>query len=144
MANNYTQFSEIIDNATPEEIEWAKKRLAEMEVKFFESNGDAGWYFESEVHEKKHGGNDGPHIWVFAEEGGEPEHVAEFAQEFLKKFRPNACFSLTWASFCDKLRVGEFDGGGLFVTAEKIEWYLPFDFISQKTKEFEESKKSAS
>lgn len=134
MANNYLQFSEIIPNITPEEAAWAKARLHEMTDKFHE-DPDEGWYFEWAVHEA-HDPTDGPHIWVYSEEGSEPEHVAQFFKEFLKKFRPNECLSLTWASFCDKLRVGEFGGGGFFVTATKEYWYSPYDDISQETKKF--------
>lgn len=146
MANNYLQFSEVINNITPEETEWARTRLKEMTDKFSDSCGDEGWYFEWAVHDA-HDPTQGPHVWVYAEEGGEPEHVAEFFQEFLKKFRPDECLSLTWASFCSKLRVGEFGGGGFFVTAKKAYWYNPYDDIDHETKKFkmiqEEAKKMA-
>ena len=140
MANNYLQFSEAINNITPEEAEWSRARLQEMTDKFSDSCGDEGWYFEWAIHEA-HSGEETPHIWLYAEEGGEPDHVAEFVQEFLNKFRPSESFSLTWACFCSKPRVGEFDGGGIFVTAKDVKWFVPVDLIEKARNEFENSLK---
>jgi hypothetical protein len=140
LANNYLQFSEVINKVTPEEAEWAKSRLTEMTEKFAEG-GDEGWYFEWAVHEA-HDPLEGPHIWLFSEEGAEPEHVAAFVQEFLKKFRPDGCFSLTWAAFCDKLRVGEFTGGGIFVTAKKVAWFNPDFDVGEEVKKFQAMQKA--
>lgn len=140
LANNYLQFSEIIEKVTAEEAAWAKARLHEMTEKFSDHNGDEGWYFEWSIHEA-HDPADGPHIWVYSEEGAEPEHVAVFFQEFLKKFRPDSCLSLTWAAFCDKLRVGEFDGGAVFVTAKDIIWHTTGSFLDEQKKLFDKKRK---
>ncbi len=141
MANNYLQFSEVINKVTPEEAAWAKSRLEEMTGKYFDDDGENGWYFQWAVHEA-HDPEEGPHIWLYSEEGAEPEHVAAFVQEFLQKFRPDGCFSLTWAAFCDKLRVGEFTGGGIFVTAKKVAWFNPDFDIETEVKKFKDTQKA--
>lgn len=135
MANNYLQFSETIDNLTPEERVWATERLKEMMSKW-EDDPDTGWYFEWRIEDLPK-----PHLWLFSGESAEPEHVAAFVQEFLKKFRPEECFSLTWAATCSKMRVGEFDGGAVFVTAEYVHWMVAYDFVEKETKKFKASKK---
>ena len=57
----------------------------------------------------------GRHLWLYAEESGNPDHVAWLVQKFLQKFRPDQYWSLTWAATCSKPRVGEFSGGAVFV-----------------------------
>lgn len=139
MANNYLQFSEVIDDITPEESKWAVARLTEMTDKFRDTFED-GWDFQWDVH-SEHDVHNKPHIWVYAEEGGEPSHVADFFQEFLKKFRPNESLSLTWASYCSKLRVGEFDGGGFFATAKDVKWFSAHSLIDDAREKFKKGLK---
>ena len=62
----------------------------------------------------------GRHLWLYTEESGSPERVAHLVQKFLGRFRPNQCFSLTYATTCSKPRAGEFAGGAVFVTADRI------------------------
>ena len=76
------------------------------------------------------------HLWIYAEEGGEPDHAAWLVQKFLKQFRPQECWSLTYATTCSKLRVGEFAGGAVFVTADEIRWQGADDFIEQQRARF--------
>ena len=63
---------------------------------------------------------------------GRPHKV----QKFLKKFRPDQCWSLTYSTTCSKPRVGEFGGGAVFVTANKIKWQNAYDFIEQQRTAF--------
>lgn len=62
---------------------------------------------------------------LYAEESGDLECVAEFAQAYLKRFAPTGSFRLTWAETCSKMRVGQFGGGYLFVTATDQRWMTP-------------------
>lgn len=57
-------------------------------------------------------------LWLYAEEVGEPEHVASVLESFLKKFRPLETITFSWAYTCSKLRVNEFGGGAAVVTAD--------------------------
>jgi hypothetical protein len=68
------------------------------------------------------GGRDGwgRHLWLYAEEWGNPDHVAWLIRGFLQKFRPTECWSMTYATTCSRPRVGEFGGGAVFVTAKRV------------------------
>jgi len=77
-------------------------------------------------------------VWFYADECGNVEAVGELVQEFLKKFRPNDCFSLTYATYCSKLRLGEFGGGAIFVTADEVKWENAYTWVQSQEKEFHE------
>jgi len=81
-------------------------------------------------------------LWLYADTHGNPEHVAWLVQKFLKRFRADQCWSLTYAGTCSKPCVGEFSGGGVFVTANAIEWQNADDFVEQQRAAFEARKKS--
>jgi hypothetical protein len=87
--------------------------------------------------------NWGRHLWIYAEEGGDVERVAHLVQKFLKKFRPEECWSLSYATTCSKPRVGEFGGGAVFVTAADIKWQSTYGFICDELKAFDD-RRSAS
>lgn len=140
MANHYLQFCEVIPDITPEEETWIRNRVQEMNDKFSDASGEDGWYFEWKI--TKDPDDKLPHLTVYAEESAEPEHVAAFAQEFLRKFRQDSSFHLSWAGFCDKLRPGEFGGGAVFVTAETQEWMGTYDFIEEQKALFTKPKDS--
>ena len=72
---------------------------------------------------------------------GNADNVAWLVQKFLKKFRPDQCWSLTYAATCSKPRVGEFGGGAMFVTANKIKWQNAYDFIEEQRTAFKAKKK---
>ncbi|NLX98374.1 MAG: hypothetical protein GXY83_19625 [Rhodopirellula sp.] len=61
-------------------------------------------------------------LHIYSQDWGSLDGVAHLVQKFLKKFRPKECWSLTWAETCSKPRIGNFGGGWMFVTAEKVEW----------------------
>ena len=74
--------------------------------------------------------NWGRHLWVYAEEYGDVDRLAHLVQKFLKRFRPQDSWSLGYACTCSKPRVGEFSGGAVHVTADKIAWENAADFIA--------------
>jgi hypothetical protein len=74
----------------------------------------------------------GRHLWLYADESGAADRVAHLVQKFLKEFRPDESWSLTWAVSCSKPRVGEFGGGAVFVTAEEITWQDAHDFAADR------------
>ena len=96
MANNYTQFSFLIGDITPEEKVWCETQVDEnIEV----DDDDDRWGFSIEI--------DGTDLVIFAEENGNVEHTATFVQAFLKKFRPKEVVCFSWAETCSKMRPGE-------------------------------------
>lgn len=159
MANNYSQFSEIIADIKPEEEAWIRNEL-EIEIpglsdeekeKRWEAVAkkyaaepdywpDFNWKFENDVTGDSYGTKPGSrHFWLYAEESGNIDNLASFVKEFLKTFRPKTYFTLTWANHCDKLRVGEFDGGGLFVTAKKIVSSTGWGFCEKEADKFKKA-----
>ena len=64
-------------------------------------------------------------LWFCAEESGDPRTVAEFVQDFLKRFRPNDSFSIGHAFSCSRLRIDGI-GGAIFVAPERIEYLDTF------------------
>ena len=85
----------------------------------------------------------GRHLWVYAEAYGNPTHVAWLVQKFLKRFRPNDSWSLTYATACSKPRVGEFGGGALFVTADENRKQDAGDFLEDCMQSLQRSRDAA-
>ncbi len=171
MADNYLQFSEVIPHLTQEEEAWLRNQLQtvavhngnEVEIddpdsdvargaewtgaRFLRDNGD----YDPSYHELGFDfefvdGNQcqpcwGRHLWLYAEEYGVPVAPAWLVHKFLKRFRPDQCWSLTFATTCSKLRVGEFGGGAMFVTADLIRWHSSHRFVEEERSAFEAANK---
>jgi hypothetical protein len=172
MANNYLQFSEVIPHLTRDEEAWLRQQLEEIYV-FGDceyasdqilkdlSLADADWSgfrlwrnteaddpdwlgFDWEFRDGDEWDDYGRHLWLYTEESGEPAHVAHLVQTFLRRFRPDQCWALTFAETCSKMRVGEFSGGGCFVTADEIRWQGGYTFVEEQRKAFMEAQKKQS
>jgi hypothetical protein len=161
MANNYLQFSEVLDGLTEPEHRWLQEQLETIFV-FGDrehtsknlpadlSEDDATWTGLRVLRDfPDHEGcetdfefafcnepDTGQHLWLFAEEGGDPGQIGHLVQKFLRQFRPDQCWSLTYATTCSKLRIGEFSGGALFVTADTVELIDAHDFVEQRRTAF--------
>jgi hypothetical protein len=149
MANNYLQFSEIIPHLSNEEAKWCEDRLDHLRSLFAgklnpdetdpvlrplpedEPYDTDGCLFEGSVSLQPHK-DWGQHLWLYAEEGCEPETLALFVQEFLRRFRPLGSFRFSWSATCSKPRVGAFGGGAGFVTAEQIEYFATGAWLDER------------
>ena len=118
MANNYLRFSEQIELADEGQAAWVRKQLGD-------SNG-----FEWEIIDE----SGKRALWLFAEESGDPHAVGRFVQAFLQRFRPNGSFSLTYAAYCEKPRLGEFGGGAIFVTATSTESFDSHEWVAERAR----------
>jgi len=78
----------------------------------------------------------GRHLWIYADNWGNPENAAHLVQKFLKTFRPDQCWSLTYAATCSRPRVGEFEGGAVFVTADGFQHQNAYAFIEEHREAF--------
>lgn len=111
MAHYYTSYSAEIKGLTDEESKWVHSRIKEIEDAGDEDAVcDLG---EVEV-------VDGV-LWFHGQESGDPEAVAEFARDFLERFRPRDSFALEYTLTCSRPGLDGFGGGAVFVTAEGIE-----------------------
>jgi hypothetical protein len=171
MADNYLQFSESLPNLTAEEEAWLIEQLQpiavfgdreyqEGDAAIAAQDGDPSFtgprflrddpdFDSSDVREFEfaifNNHQDGPsptrELWLFAEGYGNPDQVAWLVQKFLKRFRPDQCWSLTYAVSCSRARIGEFGSGAIFVTASEIEWHDAGDFVVQKRAVFKQNGK---
>ena len=137
MANNYLQFSLLVPLMSKAELRWVAKTLAAI-TRLFDSPGeldersaralgplgrriiDEQWdyaEFQWSIEPTRDDAEGIGALWMYAEEAGQPEHVAAVLEAFLKKFRPTGVITFSWAHTCGKLRPCEFGGGACVVTA---------------------------
>ena len=170
MANNYLEFSEVLPKLTPEEEAWLQEQLETIYVfgdRQYTEEGlpeginaqEADWYgirawadldprpdygeefgFCCQFCDDEPGENWGRHLWFYTDEWGDPELVAHLVQKFLKRFRPNDCWSFGYAVTCSKPRAGAFGGGAVFVTANAVEYFSDGDFLEKAREAFERAK----
>ncbi len=142
MADNYLEFSETLDDVTPEEAAWIDQQISEdpnvgcpMFLTDCEDRDpddtDCGFIYSFEEDDGKR------RFWAHSDGWGNVNHVVHLVQKFLKRFRRDQCWSLTYANTCSKPRLGEFGGGAVFVTADDIRWDDSYDFIEEQRKTFQ-------
>jgi hypothetical protein len=164
MADHYLEFSETLDNLTAEETAWLDEQLQPIVVygdrefaeddpaidtlpasdpdysgpRFLRDNPDFDCRYDVRDFEFAfQDEEDARSLWLYADTHGNPEHVAWLVRKFLKRFRPDQCWSLTYANTCSKPRVGEFSGGAVFITAAEIECRNAGEFIEQQRARFQ-------
>jgi hypothetical protein len=127
MANNYTQFSEVIPNLTDEEARWLQEQIEP-------GLEDSGVSHQFDTDDEPDGW--GRYLWLHADEYADLEQVAGFVQRFLQQFRPEQYWSLTFACTCSRPRVSAFSGGAVFVTASDVKWMGSHAFIEAEARTF--------
>jgi len=165
MANNYLNFSEVLNHLNEDEAAWLRGQLEvvyvfgdeefpEDEIPDRLRGVEPDWYGARTWRDMDGYDPDdgelvgfeyqfaedtdwGRYLWIYAEEWGNVDHVAHFVQKFLKKFRPDRWWSLQYALTCSKLRVGSLGGGAVFVTASEIKQDSTFAFVDRCHQEFE-------
>jgi len=164
MADNYLEFSETLGPLNKKQEVWLDAQLSSIVVvngkefpadkapdcdepdyrglRFLRDYDDSDNDFESVGFSVSYEGfGKNRCVWIYGDEQGDPRRVAHLVQKFLKKFRPNQCWSLTYATTCSKPRVGEFGGGAVFVTANTIVWQDAYEFVEQQRAAFKQNRK---
>jgi len=167
MADNYTEFSEVIPKLNEKEEAWLKEQVeivyvfgeeeytdatlpkdrssdeadwvgcrAFRDVKDYDCSAGADAGFQYEFCDSGEFEDYGRHLWLYAQDWGYVDNVVHLVQEFLKAFRPDDCWSLTWSTTCSKPKVGEFGGGAVFVTAERVEHQDTWAFVEEQREAF--------
>jgi hypothetical protein len=160
VADNYVQFSEGLVIQTDEEEAWLR-RLFE-EGKFFNHEEDVDKYEEflrlwgiSHISESAmyswpgfgyefEGDSTGSrtrYLWIW--DGGmygDVESAAAIIQAFIRKFRPDSVFRLTWAASCSKPRIGEFFGGAVVISSSVIKWFNAEGVAAGYTRKYHKGK----
>jgi hypothetical protein len=152
MAEYYTLFCEKLEIRTSEEYEWLKRvyawtpeedggiNLEDMEAEIERVKEELGFdlsYEDFDTFPEHQYELTSESLRVYSEEDLSTGTVSRIIQGFLRKFRPDECFSITWAFTCSKTWVGEFAGGAVFITADKIEDHHVRNFVMQKEMEHE-------
>ena len=164
MAEHYLEFSAALTHLTDEETGWLQSQLetvhvidgAEYAEDSLPDTGEATWigcraYRDMEDYDPDFGedagfdysfseevdADRGRYLWIYSEEHGCVDRVAHLVQKFLHAFRPERCWSLTYAGTCSKPRVGEFGGGAVFVTATDIKYCSTWGFVEEQEKRHE-------
>lgn len=153
MADNYLEFSEIIENLSEEEKAWIRNipagRDYEEEEDFYEALEEYGIepgpdlfveefpYFSYTIEQR-----DGQsHWWIYSGSYGNVDHVIVLVQAFIRKFRPDYIFSLTYSESCSKPRVGEFGGGWVVVTKDDVFGDNAYREAREKVQELKEARR---
>ena len=138
MADNFLLFAESLEDLTPQEEAWLAERLASKDEATnnvdADDEEDSSGGLEFEFYGEQPGNRC---LKLYALEAGDPEAAACFVQEFLRRFRPQASFGLSWCASCSKMRDGEFCGGALFVTAEHIEAWSSGEWLAERERRFQ-------
>jgi hypothetical protein len=121
----------------PDDAEFRGCRAFRDMEDYDSSEKDAGFCYEFCTDETAEPEGWGRHLWIYADECGDLERIAHLVQKFLKQFRPNECWVLTYSETCSRPRVGEFGGGAMFVTAGDIKWQNAYGFIAAERAAFE-------
>lgn len=134
MANNYFQFCEKLEGLKVKEMSWLRteyvKRTDPTDGQDYVDRDETHGDFQLDVEREN------KVAYVFAEESGNVDHAAEFIQLFLKKFRPNGCFTIGWSYSCSSPRPGEFGGGRVFITAKSMKWFNPDEMTTKASDAF--------
>jgi hypothetical protein len=143
MANYYLGFSAMLLTQNNDELEWCRSKLREYQDS---DPGDEDWKgdFSFRVETKEKDGQDG--IWFYTEENGEPSHVADFVQEFLKRFDRPDVWVMEWSNWCEKPRLDAYGGGAVVVTKDGQEWLstsLWVDLMTEKLQKATKKTKTA-
>lgn len=147
MANYHLEFSQYLENITPEEKDWLSKELdtdkykrlecdgAKAKYALHESFGEFGctgfaWTFEVLPQTKLF------NLWIHADESGIPEAAANLVQAFLKEFRPEDYWCLEFSQTCSRPRIGAFGGGAVFVTATDQAWLSTGAWVEVQARDY--------
>lgn len=112
MADYYTLFSTVVSYANESQRDWLLKALETANP----SPRDICEY-EDQPEDR--------HIWVYAEDYGEPDLLAELIADFQREFQLQTPWILTWAHSCSRPVLDSFSGGALCVYRGTIHHCIP-------------------
>lgn len=123
MANNYTQFSEMIPCGTKEQQDWLMQKLGEA-VETEERLMCPDCDFAADK------GN----VWVYSQDVADVGALADVVAAFQLQFGVDEPWTLTWAGTCSKPRVSQFGGGGVVAYKGKVHWMNTWDWCTAEAK----------
>lgn len=152
MADHYTQFSEMIEDVTPEQAEWIETVLGfdtddpqfDDEDQALSALGDLLGLKLEEVKERDlewwpgfewstRGAENGS-LWLHCDEGFQESCLIVFIQTYIRKFRPDYVFTASLAHICSKPRINEFGGGWLVISKDEVKAGNTWDAADEAAK----------
>lgn len=126
MANNYRQFAFVLKLKNEKAAKWFEETLTKAGSEEDE-DGCTKTDFDWSI------GREGGFSVFFKDNGesGNVDQIADFVEEYLKKFEISGHFRMTWADFCDKHRPGEFGGGLAVITAKGQSWLSENNWVTE-------------
>lgn len=118
LADNYVQFSQLLCDLKPVERAWLERMLSVPSQATLAAAGIHHDPQEEDPWPPCQWELQGDALWIYSQQSGDPHQVAQLICAFLKRYRKRACWQLSWSETCSRPRVGEFGGGGVFVTAQ--------------------------
>jgi hypothetical protein len=139
MADNYLEFSTDLELRSADERRWLEAQLEDVEHRdntvprflLDHPEPEAGSIAGFEVAWKDDS------VVFYSEESANVDHLVHLVQKFLRKFRPQEAWSVTWAETCSKPRIDEFGGGAAFVTAGDVRWMGAHQFVEDQLAVFQ-------
>jgi len=118
MADNYLSFSTMIPSETEEQQKYLLERLDDETV--CQATPDDNWS-----------------VWVYTEEFGDVERLADIVCDFQRNFYTMAAkpWVATFAETCSKPRLDEFSGGAVVCYKGEQHWMNAGSWASEKVKE---------
>ena len=112
MANSYTFYAFEITNLTVQECNWISKYKDET-------------YFQLDTNPLS--------VIFYSDDNEDLEILANIIQEFIRTFRPDEIIGWEYACTCSKPRLGEFGGGCVVVSKDRIRWTNTADILQEMT-----------
>lgn len=160
MSENYTQWSSMIYNLSPEEAAWAKEvdgflKAVDLKTGYDSVNRSdvAVLAFDfpvvadltetvSVLCEQEYLGDaqfdvTDNGLWFHADDDGDLGMTAAIVQDFIRRWRPDLIFHIEYANTCSKPRVGEFSGGVVVISYEGIDWMHTTTWAKRRINEIE-------
>lgn len=122
MAEYHTLFSLQINGLNKKERAWLEKELYKNSEKTETAYEEHYLYFDNDLLVFCFWFISPTSLWIFSEDYGKPDIVADFIQKFLNKFRKNETFGFSYALTASKPILDGFGGGAYFISAKKQKW----------------------
>jgi hypothetical protein len=74
-------------------------------------------------------------VVIYSDDNASPMAVVPLVQGFLRRHRPTATFSLSWAAGSTRPGPGELGGGAVFITADSVRWLDVWTWIESQRSE---------
>jgi len=146
MNSSYYQFCDMLELKNQKEVKWMEEQLAYDKTgypKFIADLNDGcdmsdpGFSWEFESSGKEHW------LLLYTNEYLNFDRLIHLIQKYLRTFHPGDYWTFTYAITSSGTEPGDCDGGGVFITANRVEEYSGIQFVGDQAAKFEKTKAKA-